>query len=65
MLNKDLLTKHPYINLLYAVLLQAVEDRNGYIQDGHIHDGNEAQQFLQTTGKIIYDYLKEVKYDKI
>lgn len=43
---------NPYDNLLYAILIQAVRDsKSYYMQD-------ECMRFLRTTGKQIYEYLR-------
>lgn len=47
----------PHYNLAMAILLQAVADKDGYIQDAKYHDGKEATQFLESTGKKLYDYI--------
>lgn len=52
--------KEPYHNLLYAMLLQAAKDSNGYINSWHkLVSGSEAEEWLKTTGKEIYLYLEE------
>lgn len=55
--------KKPVDNLLLAILLQAVDDKDGFIGENHIHDnGNEAAQFLQSEeGKAIYIHLQKAE----
>ena len=43
---------NPYDNLLYAILIQAAKDSKCY----YMHD--ESTRFLKTTGKNIYNYLR-------
>lgn len=49
----------PHINLLYAILLQAIEDSNGYYDSSnHNHfDGTEARLFILQYGKNILETL--------
>lgn len=49
----------PHINLLYAILLQAIEDVNGYYDSSnHNHfDGTEAKLFIMQYGENIIDTL--------
>ena len=52
--------KRPIDNLLLAILLQAVDDRDGFIGDHHKYDdGSEASQFLASVeARTIYNHLK-------
>ena len=51
--------KRPIDNLLLAILLQAVDDKDGFIGDHHkIDDGSEASHFLESVeARAIYDHL--------
>ncbi len=51
--------KKPIDNLLLAILLQAVDDKDGFIGDHHKYDdGSEASQFLKSVeAKTIYNHL--------
>ena len=42
----------PYDNLLYAILIPAVRESKSY----YLYD--ESMRFLRTTGKQIYEYLR-------
>ena len=50
--------KNPYHNLLYAVILQAAIDTNGYTNEGAYHDGADARDFCRGAGKIIFGFLQ-------
>lgn len=52
--------KKPIDNLLLAILLQAVDDKDGFIGDHHKYDdGSEASHFLQSEdARTIYNHLK-------
>lgn len=57
--------KNPIDNLLLAILMQAVDDKDGFIGDHHKNDdGKEASQFLKSVeAKTIYNHLiKAEKY---
>lgn len=56
--------KRPIDNLLLAILLQAVDDKDGFIGDHHkFDDGSEANEFLNSVeAKTIYNHL--VKAEK-
>ena len=48
----------PVNNLLYAVLLQAALDCNGYY-DGFKHRyGTDARQYIETEGTRVFKYLE-------
>ena len=49
----------PHINLLYAILLQAIEDVNGYYDSSNHHhlDGTEAKLFIMQYGENILETL--------
>ena len=49
----------PHINLLYAILLQAIEDSNGYYDSSnHKHfSGNDAKRFILQYGENILETL--------
>ncbi len=51
--------KRPIDNLLLAILMQAVDDKDGFIGDHHkIDDGVEATKFLNSVeAKTIYNHL--------
>lgn len=53
--------KEPMDNLMYAVLIRAAADVSGYKDcngaHGRRYDGNEALEFLENDGKMIYEYL--------
>lgn len=49
---------NPVDNLLHAILIQAVADCNGYINDNKCYDdGREATEFLEKYGRRILDRL--------
>ncbi len=49
----------PISNLIYAILMQAISDANGYIDGAKkYHDGEEAVIFLETEGEEIMEYLR-------
>lgn len=49
----------PVHNLLYAILLQAALDSDGYTDTSFKHqDGSDARNFLNEYGKDFFDYLK-------
>lgn len=56
--------KNPIDNLLLAILLQAADDKDGFIGDHHkCDDGSEASRFLQSEdARTIYNHL--VKAEK-
>lgn len=45
-----------YDNLLYAILIQAIIDKDGYIDHKH-RSGDDAIKFLESDGRQIYNYL--------
>jgi hypothetical protein len=51
--------RNPIDNLLLAILLQAVDDKDGFIGDHHKYDnGQEASQFLESeVARTIYNHL--------
>lgn len=49
--------KDAYHNLMLAIVIQAAEDMNGYRKDNKFVDGKEATDFINTTGKQMYEYL--------
>jgi hypothetical protein len=51
--------KSPIDNLLLAILMQAIDDKDGFIGDHHKNDdGSEATQFLNSIdAKTIYNHL--------
>ena len=55
--------KNPVDNLLLAILLQAIDDKDGYIGDHHKYiTGQEASQFLAShEAKTIYNHLKKAE----
>lgn len=49
---------NPVDNLLHAILIQAVADCNGYMNDNKWYDdGSEATEFLEEYGRQILDKL--------
>lgn len=46
-------------NLLYAVLLQAALDSNGYYDGFKQCDGSDARQYLETEGVRVFKYLEK------
>lgn len=55
--------KRPIDNLLLAILLQAVDDKDGFIGDHHKYDdGSEASQFLKSEdAKAMYNHLAKAE----
>lgn len=49
----------PINNLLYAVLLQAALDSNGYYNGFKQCDGSDARQYLETEGARVFKYLEK------
>ena len=50
--------KEPLDNLIYAILIQAASDANGYIDTSNrYHNGDEAVEFLDTVGCDWFGYL--------
>ena len=52
--------KNPYHNLLYAIILQAAIDVNGYT-----NEGADARDFCRNTGKIIFGFLQRQELAEI
>ena len=46
-------------NLLYAVILQAALDSNGYYDGFKQRDGSDARQYLETEGVRVFKYLEK------
>ena len=55
--------KKPIDNLLLAILLQAVDDKDGFIGGHHKYDdGTEASQFLESVeARTIYNHLSKAE----
>lgn len=53
----------PYDNLLFGILMQCLADTEGYTDNDNktYCTGEDAKEFLQTTGKEIYIYLSTRK----
>lgn len=50
--------KNPVDNLIHGIIIQAVSDAKGYIQDDkRYNDGSEAIDFLETDGRLLFEYL--------
>ena len=48
----------PIDNLIHAIIIQAVADCNGYVnQDKRYFDGSEARDFLENDGVKLFRYL--------
>ena len=69
MINKNLIDRirkpnvwntyeNPVDNLIHGILIQAISDANGFLNDNKRYDdGTEAIDFLETEGKQLFDYL--------
>ena len=51
--------KDPYNNLLYGIILQAAIDTGGYFDEKTFITPEKVKEFIDTTGKDIFNYLKE------
>lgn len=54
------LYKNPIDNLIFAILLQAVLDKDGYQDTNHsgkFYDGTEANNFLETCGRDFFEHI--------
>lgn len=49
--------RDPYNNLLYAVILQAALDAEGYIDNNKAYPAEPVQEFIHGVGAKIYKYL--------
>ena len=50
--------ENPVDNLIHGILIQAVADSQGFIQDDKkYNDGNEALQYLDSEGRKMFEYL--------
>ena len=48
----------PFDNLIFAILIQAASDANGYIDTSHrYNNGDESAEFLDTVGREWFEYL--------
>lgn len=55
------LYEDPYDNLMFAVLMQALADTEGFFDNKIYDDGQEALHYLKTSGAEIYMYLSSRK----
>lgn len=50
--------KNPVDNLIHGILIQAISDAQGFIEeDKKYNNGDEALQYLDNQGRILFDYL--------